>query len=306
MVSAVTIVLVLILGIFFFSKGGIEKAKELAKGVLPRAFAEETSEEVNVDTLQSDLSTVPIREGSKGAVARIQESQIDRTDVRQKRKFNPLIGKPNVKTVFDNPFSGGTRAQRGTTNFSSGQSFSLSESELTQLRSKSFTAQEKRDLEALKLRNTRKIARGTDPRLIQSPEKIIMTKREQALVSRKQIESKFGAGAFVQVGGATTASGASLGITAQAKLFAKPNFEFGGVSRATFEAQQTAKTAQRARIQENQARAAAQTERGREIARVSGLSKQSQKIFLASKGINLQGGALTQRALGRLAEQGLI
>jgi len=296
-------------------KSALEKAIAESRAKFPEAFAKaeakpgtvesQTLAPLVVSKFQSGASgTIPLKPGSALAIERIETSQIARTDIRSKQKFNPELGKPSLKTSFDNPKSGGIGGQIGTTQFSTGESFKLSRGELQDIRQKELTSRERIDLLALQQRFARKTQEKQ--RIATAPRELIFQKREQEALAIKQIESKFGPGAFVQVGGATTRSGATLGITPQKKLFAKPGFEFGGVTREVFEQQQRDKEIQAVKVAATRQAAARQTAVGADIIRLAGLSEESQRIFLASKGINLQGGPLNQRALGRLREQGLI
>jgi len=196
-------------------------------------------------------------------------------------------------------------SQSKTTSFGQGQ-FGLNQKEVTKLRGQSFTEQEKQDISRLRLRFERKSVSAQ--KVSDDPEEIIFKKREQEAIAKKVLESQVGAGSFVTVEQAFTPAGFSLtgGKPTQQKLFAKPNFIFGGVSEQEFQTQRREKNEQLARISEVQRQQKERSEKGEVLLAGISASGSTQREFLMQRGIALRGSNLNARALARLQERGLI
>jgi len=338
----------------FFSAGGINKVRAFAE-TIPTTTDKKLGTTV-VPTLQSGSGTVPIASGSSRTVNSLVTTEVLRTSIAQKRKFSPSADKEPIKTIFNNPKEGGVLdSQIGqivgsntsiekTTKFGQGK-FGLSEQEITAIRSKEFTDQEKQDIANLTLRFNRKTISAQ--KVSDQPEEIIFKKREQEALAKKLIRDQLGAGSFVIEGGLSIGAGRKTpeslvtpsgavqvegafrgqpvidfsrplrGLTprgfsltggkgVQEKLFGKPNFIFGGVSVEEFQAQRKEKEEQFARIQEvNRLQKEAQ-EKGEVILRGISASGQTQREFLLARGIALRGSSLNARALAGLQAKGLI
>jgi len=301
--------------LMFFAGGGIDTI---------RAFAQKTPTTIDKKkgtivspTLQSGAGTVPIASGSQRTVADISQKEIIRITVAQKRKFNPQADKEPIRTVFNNPKEGGVLdSQIGvivgantslgkTTSFGQGR-LGLSQSEVDLIRNKEFTDQERQDIANLTLRFNRKSISAQ--RVSDAPEEIIFKKREQEAIAKKLIRNQLGAGSFTTVEQRFTPSGVSLtgGKPTMEKLFAKPNFIFGGVTEEVFLQQRREKLEEASRIQEVSRLQRERSERGDVILRGISASGQTQREFLLSRGIALRGSALNARALAKLQERGLI
>lgn len=298
----------------FFAGGGVQKVKALREQV-PIKIQKKFGTAV-VPTIESGEGTVPIASGSQRTVSNINDQDILRTSVADKRKFSPQADKEPIKTFFNNPIQGGSEPQTGqivgsntsiekTTKFGQGQ-FGLSKQEITTIRNKDFTDQEKQDIANLTLRFNRKSVSAQ--KVSDSPTEIIFKKREQNELAKKLIRDQLGAGSFTTVEQFFTPAGFSLtgGKPTQQKLFAKPNFIFGGVSEEVFLQQRKEKAEELVRIQEVQRLQAERTARGDVILRGISASGTTQREFLLARGIALRGSELNARALARLQERGLI
>jgi len=301
--------------LIFFSAGGLSSI---------RAFAEKTPTTIDKKTgtivtpsLQSGAGTVPIASGSSRTINDIAQQNILRTTVADKRKFSPQADKEPIRTFFNNPKQGGNLdSQIGqivgsnlsiskSTSFGQGQ-FTLSQAEITQLRNKEFTDQEKQDVANLTLRFNRKSVSAQ--KVSDSPEEIVFKKREQEALAKKLIRNQLGAGSFTTVEQKFTPRGFSLtgGKPTQEKLFAKPNFIFGGVSEEVFLQQRREKLETLSRVQEVARQQKERQEKGEVLLAGISASGQTQREFLLGRGIALRGSALNARALAKLQEQGLI
>lgn len=300
----------------FFNAGGIKNLKEKLKfgDVLPK---DPKKGELSVPLLQSGKGTIPISAGSRKTVTDVEEQDVLRTTITSKRKFDPSADKPKIQTVFNNPKQGGVLASQvgqivgrnlsieKQVEFGKGQ-FGLNVLEIQTIRGAKFTEQEIQDIANLRIRFDRKSVSAQ--KVSDQPEEIILKKREQEAISKKVLQSKFGAGAFTTVKEVFTPSGFSLtgGKPTQEKLFAKPNFIFGGISESEFLRQRAEKADEFARLQENKRLAEQQIETGKAISSMIVSTGLTQKEFLLTRGIGLRGSALNERALAKLQARGLI
>jgi len=299
--------------IIFFGSGGLQNVRGFF-GSVPTTEEKDTGTLV-VPTLQSGSGTVPISAGSRRTVENIEVQGIIRTSVADKRKFNPQQEKPPIQVIFTNTKQGGVLSSNTgqivganvTGSFGFGDAtkttFGLNALEIQQIRERALTEQEIQDIDKLKIRFQRKSVSAQ--RVSDSPEEIVFKKREQDAISRKVIESRFGAGSFVIQGG-KVAERFGLVRSTQSKLFAKPNFIFGGVSEEVFLKQRAQKRDQFNRLKENRRKAEEETARGKVITAQLIETGQSQREFLLTRGIALRGGVLNERALGKLQARGLI
>ena len=233
-----------------------------------------------------------------------------------KEKFNPQADKPQIKTIFNNPKQGVVLASQvgqivganlsSEFKFGKGKDFVLNPLEIQNIAGAKFTEQEKQDIANLRIRFDRKSVSAQ--KVSDQPEEIILKKREQEAIAKKVLQSKFGAGAFTTVKEVFTPAGFSLtgGKPTQEKLFAKPNFIFGGVSEGEFLRKRAEKADEFARLQENKRLAEQQIETGRAISSMIVSTGLTQKEFLLTRGIALRGSALNERALAKLQARGLI
>jgi len=307
-----TLLIILGGGVAFFSAGGVEKIKAFAEKI-PTTLQRKMGT-ANPDTLQSGKGTIPIASGSRRTVLDIERKDILRINVADKRKFSPSADKEMIKTFFDNPKQGGVLAtQRGqivganlniskSTQFGQGQ-FGLTATEVTRIRAQGFTDQELQDIANLTARFQRKSVSAQ--RVSDSPEEIIFKKREQDAIAMKVLEGRFGAGSFTLVGG-RVAEEAGLVDRTQRKLFAKPNFIFGGVTEQEFLKRQGEIQEKFARIEVAEKETVQREQIGQQILSQISVTGQSQSDFLLSRGIGLRGGDLNAKALARLRERGLI
>lgn len=299
----------------FFSAGGVKRVQAFAESI-PTTTDMKTGTSV-IPTIESGEGTVPIASGSQRTVNDIEVQTVVRTNVVNKHKFSPFAEQPPIQTIFNNPKQGGNLSQqRGTivgtnlsltktSQFGTGK-FGLSEQEITTIRSQDFTDQERQDIANLTLRFNRKTVSAQ--KVSDSPEEIIFKKREQEALAKRLLEANLGVGSFTTVPETFTPAGFSLtgGKPTQAKLFAKPNFIFGGVSEEVFLEQRREKAEEFARIQEN-ARLQQERQRRGEVIEIGiAQSGETQREFLLSRGIKLTGSALNAKALARLQEKGLI
>lgn len=302
-------------GTLFFGTGGIKNIKEKLK-IGEASPVDQEKGDLTVPTLQSGKGTVPISSGSRRTVENVEQQDILRTTITAKQKFNPEADKPKIQTVFNNPKQGGVLAGQvgqivganlsSEFKFGQGTQFVLNPLEIQNIRGARFTEQEKQDIANLRIRFDRKSVSAQ--KVSDQPEEIILKKREQEAIAKKVLQSKFGAGAFTTVKEVFTPSGFSLtgGKPTQQKLFAKPNFIFGGVSEAEFLEQRAEKADERARLEENKRLAEQQIETGRAISSMIVSTGLTQKEFLLTRGIALRGSALNERALAKLQARGLI
>lgn len=316
MVIVALLALSAVLGTLFFGTGGIKNAQEKL-GIGKDQVKDPQKGELTVPTSQSGKGTIPISAGSRKTVQDVEQQDILRTTITTKRKFAPEADKPKIKLFFNNPKAGGNLSQqRGQIvganlsvekgiEFGKGQ-FGLNTLEITQIRGAKFTEQEKQDIAKLRIRFDRKSVSAQ--RVSDQPEEIILKKREQEAISKKVLQSKFGAGAFTTVKEVFTPSGFSLtgGKPTQEKLFAKPNFIFGGVSESEFLKQRAEKANEFSRLQENKRIAEQQIATGKAISSMIVSTGLTQKEFLLTSGIALRGSALNERALAKLQARGLI
>ena len=295
--------------IIFFSRGGFEQFQAFAESV-PTPTMKKNGTQV-IPTLQSGEGSVPIASGSQRTVESIEVETILRTNVADKRKFSPLSDKPRIQTVFNNPREGGVLAsQQGTIvganlSIEKGQQFGtgdfgLNQDEISRIRSRDFTDQEKQDIANLTLRFNRKSI--SSQQVSDAPEEIIMKKREQEAIARKVLASTGGRQVFS--GGVVTRGG--FEIEQKGGLFGKANFALGGVTPETFEQQQRDKARQESKLMENRILRQQRQESGEQLLSTIKKSGLNQKQFLRQQGIALRGGDLNPQALARLKERGII
>ena len=303
-------------GTLFFNAGGIKNLKEKLK-IGKDMPTDPEKGDLTVPLLQSGKGTVPISAGSRKTVSDVEAQDVLRTTITSKRKFDQSADKPKIKTFFNNPRAGGVLASQvgqivganlsieKQVEFGKGQ-FGLNALEITQIRGAKFTEQEKQDIANLRIRFDRKSVSAQ--KVSDQPEDIIIKKREQEAIAKKVLQSKFGAGAFTTVKEVFTPAGFSLtgGKPTQEKLFAKPNFIFGGFSESEFLKQRAEKADEFARLQENKRLAEQQIATGRAISSMIVSTGLTQKEFLLTRGIALRGSALNERALAKLQARGLI
>ncbi len=295
------IIIIGVIAFAFFALGGLKKVEGVTKGLLGSDlvgnFQKSQSGEVVVDNLQSSAS-IPTKQGSQNTINTILSSQIIRTDITEKRKFNAQAQKPEIKTTFADPKSGGSEGQFGftvTTNSSAGKGFGLVQGEVDKIRKQPFTAQEKKDIIALQNRLNSK-----DPaiaKLKDSPQEVIFKKREQEAIAKKTLGERN----FVFSGGVTTRGGSF--IEKKGGLFGKSNFALGGKTPAEFEQQQKDKATQRAKLEQNRKLQEQRETTGRTILSTIAKSGLNQKQFARERGINLSG-KLSAVALAKLREKG--
>lgn len=308
----IPLVIAVIAVFLFFGRGGLKSASAF---FTPKTTTEMKEDPLVVDTLQSGEGSVPISAGSQRTVEDIEKQDIFRTDITDKRKFNPSSDKPKIKLFFNNPKAGGNLSQQrgniiganisGGFKFGQGKDLALNPLETFQIRRKQFTEQERQDIAKLRLRFQRKSVSAQQ--VSDQAEDIIFNKREQEAIAKKVIESRFGAGSFVLVGGKTAER---FGLVekgkTQQKLFAKPNFVFGGISEQEFLKQRAEKRIEFNRLEENRRKSSEEQSLGKVISAEILSTGLSQQEFLLTKGIALRGSPLNERALGKLQFQGLI
>jgi len=253
-----------------------------------------------LDDLQTNKS-IPIKQGSQTTVNTIQEAQIIRTDVRNKQKMNQGSAKPKIRVAFDNPKEGGSQPQAGVirttanTNFSNGAQFGkLTQAQVGKLRAQPLTLQEQQDLMALQARINRKspdIAKLKD-----SPLETIFKKREQALIAERFVN-------IVTSFGGTTRSGFVIPDKRGVEL--NPDFVLGGKSLEEFNRDQAEKEGIRKKVLENAILRRQERETGQTILSTINKSGMNQRQFLLGRGINLNTGDLSARALAKLQRGGL-
>ncbi len=332
MVSPVVLLVALGAGVFALAKFGSPfEAFGLLGSDLVGKEQQNKSGEVTTDTLQKNPS-IPIPQGSQNTVAVIQSSEILRTDIRSKQKLNQSATKPMIKTTFFNPNEGGSEPQAGillTTNSSFRNTvLGLNTGARKELRAQPFTKQEQADIVALTERFNRKSA--SSKRVSDSPQEIIFKKREQAEIARRtlggdafvksvinpsgfktgvQVEGlKFGQAEFdiSRIDRGLTIRGFSLGGSTSGGLFASSTFLTGGVSLDVFRQQQIASMEKTIKLRQNAMLNEQRERSGEQLLSTIAKSGMNQKQFLQARGINLNTGDLSAKALGRLREKGLI
>jgi len=332
MVSPVVLLVALGAGVIALTKvGSLTEAFGLQGSDLVGENQQNQSGEVTTDTNQANPS-IPIPQGSQGTISVIQSSQILRTDIRSKQKLNQNVSKPMIKTTFFNPNEGGLEPQAGilvNTNSSLRNTvLGLNAGARKELRAQPFTKQEQADIVALTARFNRKST--ASQRVSDSPQEIIFKKREQAEIARRslggdlfvksvinpsgfktgvQVEGlKFGQAEFdvSRIDRGLTISGFSLGGDPKGGLFANATFLTGGVSLETFRKQQIATMERIIKLRQNAMLREQQEKTGEQILSTIAKSSLNQKEFLQARGINLNTGDLSARALAKLREKGLI
>jgi len=238
---------------------------------------------VVVPDLQENPS-IPIPEGSKTTVAVIASDQIIRTDIVSKQQLNQNALKPKIKTVFNNPRSGGLTPQAGqiktSANISGSFEFGLSADQLGIIQAQPFTEQEIKDIEALRIRRNSKTSAVR--KLKDKPEVVIQKKRAQEAIAKGVFNS-----ASVQ----------------------NPNFALGLPSTATIDdielaiRQRQSQDAIHVKIAENQALAEQRITTGNQIIDTIKKSGFNQKQFLLNQGIALRGQDLNAKAIAKLNER---
>ena len=299
---SIGIILAGVLIFAFFASGGIKTASAFLGSDFSGKRQQEKSGQVTVDSLQQNPS-IPIPQGSQTTVATIQASEIIRTDVSSKRKFNVGSERPMIKTTFFNPKEGGSEPQAGiiktSANISGQFKFgTLTTDQVGQIRSQPFTEQELEDIKNLTTRFAGKSISAQ--RVSDSPEEIVLRKREQEFISRQIL----GGSNFVFSGGVQTRSGAT--IEQKGGLFGKANFALGGVTPEQFEIQQQEKLRLNKKLQENRVLREQRETTGRQILSTIAKSGMNQKQFLLTQGIALRGQNLNPLAIAKLRERGLI
>jgi len=311
----------------FFASGGLKKASAFLGSDLVGEQQKQESGQVTTDSLQKNPS-IPIPQGSQTTVATIQASEIIRTDVTSKRKFNQGSSKPMIKTSFFNPKEGGSEPQAGiiktSANISGSFKFGqLTKSQVGEIRAQPFTEQELQDIDALTIRFAGKSKSAQ--RVSDSPEEIVLKKREQAFISRQVlggsnfiksnlnvsgaptgVQVEFGGVDFSRIDRGLTPRGFSLGGSKEAGLFGNPNFLLGGVSPEVFKQQRMDREEIFTKQAENKALNEQREATGRQIISTIAKSGMNQKQFLLNKGVALRGGDLNPRAIARLRERGLL
>jgi len=303
--------LAIIGGILFFSKGGLSQFSAFAESVTKTTTQMKQGTAV-IPELQTGVGTVPISSGSQKTVRSIEIETILRTDVANKRKFSPMADKPPIQVFFNNPKEGGVLAsQQGqivgaNLSIESGQEFGkgdfgLNQQEIDNIRSKEFTDQEKQDIANLTLRFNRKSISAQA--VSDSPEVIILKKREQEAIARKVLASQ--GGTFSSSSGAVTRGG--FVILGKGGLNASANFALGGKTLEEFNKDQQNKAEIELKKAENAILRQQRNETGEQIISTIKKSGLNQKQFLREfAGVNLIGGnQLNARALAKLREKGI-
>jgi len=294
----------IIAGIIFFARGGLEQFQAFAESVVSDEDREKGTSVI--PTLQTGAGSVPIASGSQRTVNDIEIQTILRTNVADKRKFAPLGEQPPIQTIFNNPREGGVLAtQRGqivgaNLSIQSGQQFGtaqfgLDQKEISDIRSRDFTDQEKQDIANLTTRFNRKSASAQ--KVSDAPEEIIFKKREQEAIAKKVLISQ--GGSFTFSGGVRTRSGNLIDV--KGGLFGKSNFALGGKTPAEFEQQQKEKAEIEFKLQENKILQKQRIETGEQVISTIKKSGLNQKQFFQERGIALRGGnTLSALAIGKI------
>jgi len=295
--------------LYFFARGGLEQFQAFAESV--------TSDEDRkkgttvIPTRQTGKGSIPIASGSQRTVDSIEVETILRSNVADKRKFSPMAEKPPIKVIFDNPRAGGNldtqtgqivganlSVQKGQ-EFGTGQ-FGLNQKEVSEIRSRDFTDQEKQDIANLQLRFDRKTVSAQ--KVSDAPEEIIFKKREQEQIARNRLvasraQGGFGAN-FTFSKGAVTRGG--FVISGKGGLFGSADFALGGKSLEEFNADQQAKALVEVKQAENAILRQQRIESGEQVIQTIAKSGLNQKEFLRQAGFNLQGSDLSALALGKI------
>lgn len=276
MVNPLAVILVGAGAIVFLGAGGVQFVSNL----LPKFGSKDGGSQIAIPTSQGGGkigSEIP--EGSTGAVNTIKNSSVIQTNITNKSNAALTRGKATDLVINQ------TDLLRGSlqTNLSTGAVTPLTQQEFEATISRPLTAQELSDIEALNARRARK---GSKQGLKASGATVVAQKRiQEALAVKNVFDSR----------------------TVQ-----NTNFDLGLPSNATQADRQRAIAAQaerRAQLQKQQANAVLQAQRqqvGSELIKQTGSTAEQQKIVLLNSGINLTGGALNEKALARLREQGLI
>jgi len=316
----------LIAGIIFFARGGLEQFQAFAESVTTQEDMQKGTQVI--PTLQSGKGSVPLASGSTRTINSIESENILRTNVADKRKFAPLGEQPPIQTFFNNPKEGGVLAsQRGqivgaNLSIQSGQQFGnaqfgLNQTEINEIRGKDFTDQELQDIANLQARFNRKSASAQ--RVSDSPEEIVLKKREQEAIAIKVLGgltkqnfpvSGVRAGIQVEKGGidfdrinrGLTPRGFSLGGGDPKGGFrANPAFALGGITPEEFTRQRIEKEEIFAKQIENKILAEQRKVSGEQVISTIKKSGLNQKEFFAQRGFNIQGGnELSALAIGKL------
>jgi len=298
MVAPIILLGGLVAGIIFFARGGLEQFQAFAESVTTKEEKKQGS--ALVPTLQTGEGSVPIASGSLRTVNSIESEQIIRTDVANKRKFNPASEKPPIQVFFDNPKEGGVLAsQKGqivgsNLSIQSGQQFGTGEFGLTQdqissIRNEDFTEQELEDIEALTRRFNRKSP--ASQRVSRSPEELVIAKRIEARRAERFVN-------IVTSFGGTTRGGFVIPDKRGVNL--NPDFVLGGKSLKEFNADQQERTRINLKIQENAMLNKQRRETGEQVLSTIKKSGLNQQQFFRERGINLNAGNLSALALGKL------
>ncbi len=308
MVAPIIAGLIIVGGILFFSRGGFSQFEAFADSIKSEDDREKGTSVI--PTLQTGKGSVPIASGSQRTVNSIEVENILRTNVADKRKFAP--DKPQIKVLFDNPKEGGVLATQtgqivgANLSVQSGQQFGtgqfgLDQKEVSEIRSRDFTDQEKSDIARLQIRFNRKSASAQ--RVSDSPEEIVFKKREQEAIAIKKLSASkaqggFGAN-FTFSGGVRTRGG--FLIEEKGGLFGSSNFALGGKTREEFAEDQRQKGLIEAKIQENKVLAQQRIETGEQVISTIKKSGLNQKQFFQERGIGLRGGnTLSALAIGKI------
>jgi len=321
----------LIAGIIFFARGGLEQFQAFAESVVTTEDKQKGTQVI--PTLQSGKGSVPLASGSTRTINSIESENILRTNVADKRKFAPLGEQPPIQTFFNNPKEGGVLAsQRGqivgaNLSIQSGQQFGnaqfgLNQNEINEIRGKDFTDQELQDIANLQARFNRKSASAQ--RVSDSPEEIVLKKREQEAIAIKvlggltkqnfpvsgvragiQVEGiKFGQAEidFTRINRGLTPRGFSLGGGDPKGGFrANPAFALGGITPEEFTRQRIEKEEIFAKQIENKILQEQRKESGEQVITTIKKSGLNQKQFFAERGFNIIGGnQLSALAIGKL------
>lgn len=237
----------------------------------------------------SQVSTVDkqtAREGSEQtAIKNSVDQQLLISTIAQKRKFKPTITSVPGKEGI----SGIRKVQQFavSANLSGGIKGGLTTQQVNDIRAKPFTEQELEDIKKLNARRGKSFGTAKFS-LKDSGEEVVFQKRQQEAISKSNLTSRFGSGAFFK-----------------GKLFANPKFGAPSSDPRNLSA------AEREEVRQNKIRNARvrieRNVRGQRIQAnldVTGVT-QSQAA-LARGGILRGGNTLNARALAKLQEKGLI
>jgi len=304
MVAPIILFAGLVASVLFFARGGLSQFEAFADSIKSEEFKKKGTSVI--PTLQTGEGSVPIASGSQRTVQSIEQKDILRTNVADKRKFAPLGEQPPIQTVFNNPREGGVLAtQKGqivgaNLSIMSGQQFGtaqfgLDETEISKIRAEDFTDQEKQDISNLTVRFNRKSASAQ--RVSDAPEEIIFKKREQEAIAQKVLASQ--GGSFTFSGGVRTRGGHL--IETKGGLFGSSNFALGGKTVEEFNADQKSKAEVEAKQRENAILRKQRIETGEQLISTIKKSGLNQKQFFQESGIALRGGnVLSALSLGKI------